>query len=251
MAVFEVSKNENAADPVEVYQKLQERERKEAELSAHRFTLAEVQGLEAKAYGGDLEAMQEYKALSPWISASNSRGDFRYPWQFSRAEAQAYIKERGVSGPVWSLREVRAISSDPHLWETYRDILHEANEAGALITGPNSGRGQIYHFRDESDEAFAKELYRKLAFIDQRRAAEKTIAETLEMLPEIKKAGIPRHYLDVQLAKIWRDDTDWYPVDQLAGYGDLQNAFFETGAGPSDERAIMAAVGRARHNIKF
>jgi hypothetical protein len=248
MAVVEVSKNENAVDPVEVYQKRQERERQEKELRDHKWTWAEVEELENRTKdASDLDAAREWTALKPYIDASHSRQEFSYPWELSRRDAQAYIEGKGVTGPVWSTREVAAIGRDPVLFAEYGNEARAAVNNGQVIDGPGTLHGRIYHFANESDETFQKEFHRKLIDIDQRRTVEKTIAETASMLPTIKTAGVPKHYLEVQLAKIWEDDTDWYPVDELPGYTELQDAYLLTGGSLSDISAIRASLGKMRH----
>lgn len=246
MTVYERTTNENDMDAVELWEKLKRRQALEKELSEKRWTLAEVEALEGRASTDGLDAIREYKAMLPYITASNARQEFEYPWQMTRQEAREYLTSKGVDAEPWSLKELRAISSDPALWESYGPELKRAQETGALIIGPNANKGALYSFAGETDEQAERELNRKLVYIDQRRVAEKTIADTIAELPNVQRNGVTKEYIERQFGLLYRDNNDMFPVTKLEGFEDMRAAFLSAGGSPMDISQIAFAAMRAQ-----
>jgi hypothetical protein len=236
----------NEINAAEVYEKMQARVEAEQALQNHVWNLPEVEHLQARAQNADdVQAVQEFAALKSYIDAGHDRGDFSYPWELSRKDAQAYIEGKGKKGQVWSIREVSTVGRE--YFNEYGAEAREALNKGLVIDAPGTLRGRITHFKGEDDATFERELQKRFILIDQKRAAEKTLAETASMLPTIRNAGVPKHYLEVQLAKIWQDDTDQWPVDELPGYLELQDAYLLAGGSLGDINAIRASMGKMRH----
>ena len=120
----------------------------------HVWTLGEVEAWKARkaqlGVVGDNDKVKELNELHPIIEASNARGDFRQPWQMSRDEIREHMAAKGVTGPLWSTAEMKAIVGDPALSKDYLAEVQQAQREGRLIMGPGTNKGEYHHFAGES-----------------------------------------------------------------------------------------------------
>jgi hypothetical protein len=188
-------------DATTAYQEWQARQRSEAELREHQFTMAEVADLQHAAATGDPEAVQSLEALAPFIAASNQRGDFRYPHQMSRKEYGEHIGADGE--PVYSLPDLAALqhASGQQNYETlnsplataWREELNGAQREGRLMQGPRDQRGHhtAIHFAGEDNDS--AERTKHLEYLDTAMQASvnirQLIRESLDKVKEHRKNG--------------------------------------------------------------
>lgn len=231
---------------LEVFEERQAREQRLEALRAHKFTWDEVETLRTRSKEGDQDAARELSALGPFIEASRRRGDFVPPWELSRRDAQALIEARGVSGPVWSVREVAAIGRDPELFKEYGSEANAALASGQVITGPDMNKGRTYHFNGEDEKTFERELNAKLELVDKRRRAEAAIAAARQELGTATSVGCGKPFCEEALRNVWRENSKTYPVERLEGYQTLVDAFLSAGGSLSDIGAIRAIFWRTQ-----
>jgi hypothetical protein len=213
----------------------------EAELAAYKWTLPEVEKLKAGLAGtGDAEAdlvrYNKYQALTPYIEASRQRGEWKSKVDFTRAEAQAYIAEKGVTGDVWSVGEMNAIYRNPELYKEYGEELNRAKAEGRIFNPDPVATmtGADLHFAGEGtrkntpeSEAFTRELNGKLESIDVYLRAAELVAETTAGAETMDPKQVGKRtllgYLERQHAKIVALDQPLYPVNTLDGFAGLES----------------------------
>lgn len=222
-------KAERKVDPAAAFQSIQEREAKQRELEQHKWTLDEVQELDRRSRL-DVAATREYEALLPYIEASNKRGDFLYPHQMDRKQAQEYAESKGARGEVWSGAELRVISNTPDLWREYGKDIRLAQDTGRLFGGREGANfaGEDQREGTPGHERFKRELNAKLERIDHYRQAQQLITAAHDYAEELQAAGMQPRSISRELKKrveqITALDHRYYPVREIPGYRELEDA---------------------------
>jgi hypothetical protein len=210
-----------------------EKAKREAELHAHKFTLAEDEVLRRELTPG------EYHKLEPYIRASNERGDFRYPTQMARAEFKGYCEERGRPGPVFDMLEHGALGADASQLNSRYSIASEhlksAFRDGRIMHGPN---GQALPFADEvnftPEERTARLEVRygeMKTFYDAKQEVEKLTGGLRQLEQALKTPGGASEYVTLPsitayLASAVRSlqrnhKSKEFPLENIKGYSTL------------------------------
>jgi hypothetical protein len=212
---------------LEAFDRYIERRKREQKLRNYRWTLDEVEDLQAES------PPTLWLALKPFIDESNRRGDFKYPYQMNRKEAQAYLNSKGIEGEVWSQAEAKAIIQDTKLNEEYGPELNRARDEGRVVFGKKGANaGGVHHFVGEDGrgayDLFKRRFNAKLKRIDQYNEAQDMIAATRRKLKalavEDTNVRLMHSYLVGQIRKIFKLSTNYYPVSSLDGYVGLKHA---------------------------
>lgn len=220
-------------DPAVVFKNKSERREANRKLAEHKWTLEEVRESEAEAKR-DNEGAREHAAMKPFIAESNRRGDFKYPWQYSRKEATQYLRERGIEGEPYSTGEIRYLMQSG-LYEQHVEEITKARQRGQIITGPGTMSGTVHHFPEDLNkfgmpdkDAIGRNIRAKLKRLDQRNEAAGRITEALEKSKTFKAEGLPPHalytYLHGEVRGVEKLGQELYPVDGLPGMKELRAA---------------------------
>jgi hypothetical protein len=188
------------ADPVTEFQAFQNRLAAEEQLRAHKWSLPEVERLQAEA-AADPEAAKALAALDPYISESNARGDFVLPHQMSRAK---YAEHIGTTGPVYSIYDIDALlemsggkeygrANDP-LPREWSAELNRAQKEKRVMRGPIGDRGTPtpVHFAGESADSTERQNH--LTWLNQCMTAsvnvKEYLRETIDTVKQHKQNGV-------------------------------------------------------------
>jgi hypothetical protein len=194
--------------PGQVFADFQADQLAERAAREHKWDLPQVERLD-QAIGEAIKAGDHAKQIeleslkNSHVTASNERGDFRYPHQMGRDEAKEHFASKGITGVLWSTGEEYAIMTDPALRADYGDEVKTARKENRVIDGPQVrvGKGKYkpgtYHFSGESlnaaadpkgHELFKKNLNEKLAAIDKRKALERKSTHLIERVEKARAA---------------------------------------------------------------